>query len=89
MIEWFQKKSLFFKLLVGGIATIILIASASLIIISYFFKITDRSELINTIAYNIRSNVYIDRIIEKNFVLQDLYSKRFYETGKVIVTIDG
>ena len=82
MIRWFQKKSLFFKLLVGGLATILLIAVCSLIIISYFFKSNDQSDMINTIANNIRAQMYQARITEKNFVQRDLYKKEFHVSGE-------
>ena len=79
---WLQNTSLSFKLLAGGVISILLIGISSFIIISYFFKISERYNTIHTLADNITIQMANARIAGKNLMLRDLYKERFYKTGE-------
>lgn len=82
MKKWFQNRNLFVKILSGWLASILLIALSSLIIISYFLKNSDRSDKIHAIAVNIAIQMHKARLADKDFVQRDLHKKEFYESGE-------
>jgi PAS domain S-box-containing protein len=74
--------NLFFKLLAGGLAPILLIALLSFIMVAYFFENSNRANTIHGIVNNITIQLLQARLAEKNFMLRDLHKKEFYESGE-------
>lgn len=81
MKKWFQNRSILIKFLSVGWTTILLIALPSFVIMSYFFNNSDRAERILAISDSITSQMLYARVAEKNFVLRDLNSDLFYNSG--------
>jgi len=81
MKKWLSNRSIFFKLLVTGGATILFIVVLSIIIMTYYFYKSYTANRIHNIANRIERQVFLARIAEKKFVQNDLNNTAFYDTG--------
>jgi PAS domain S-box-containing protein len=81
MNRWFQNRSILFKLLAGGIGTLLFTALLWFAVMVYFFGYSDRSDRIQTLADSIMIRMQSARVAEKNFIIRDLQKEEFFKTG--------
>ena len=81
MKKWFLSKNLFFKLMVAGLVSIILIVLSSLSVSAFFFKNSDHANEIHMSVDKIMVKIHNARFAADNFMLRDLIKKGFYQTG--------
>ena len=81
MQKWFRRQNIFIKFLIIGWSSILLIVLPSFLMMSYFLNKTERTDRIHTMTDSIIIQMLNARIAEKNFILHDLQSEKFYGAG--------
>ncbi len=80
-MNWLRNRSLLFKMLAGGLSAIAVIVLLEMTSGSYFWKKHDKALEIRRIAFSIQVHMLQALRAEKDFLLSDLSTSRFFEFG--------
>ena len=82
MFQGFKDRPLGFKILTGGISSILLLAVLLFTVGSYFLGQYRTADQVSKLSDDININLLEARRNEKDFLLRDLNNPLFFQTGK-------